>query len=521
MSAVLFVSSESAAISGAKVGGVADVVAEVSTALARITSASATSVQVVLPEYACLTLAERTLCGQYSVNFAGHQLTLSLYRVLVAQGVTHYVLSHPWLNSAEVYHNDTDNRPFAADASKFALFCLGVAEAIKQGAFGELDVLHLHDWHSATLAVLRAFAPQYECLQGLRTVYTVHNLALQGTRPFSGDESSLQTWFPWLGYDGQQICDPHYQHCYNPMRAAITLCDKIHLVSPTYVEEVLQPSDPERGFIGGEGLEGELQKAHQQGRLVGILNGCDYEQEAASYPHKALWPLTQQALFTAMAKLPQLSSGHYIAHVRMQQWQQLQIKPWLGSVGRVTSQKVALLAQRLAKPMASSDGTLVIDAVLDELAKEQKHFIMLGSGDSYYEQLLTQAMARHDNFLFINGFSLALSDAIYELCELFFMPSSFEPCGISQMLALRSGTPCLVHGVGGLKDTVKEGESGFVFNGDSPTEQGEQLLACLTRALDMHKDQPQDWQQLCANARECRFSWHEAAKAYLSELYGG
>lgn len=81
-------------------------------------------------------------------------------------------------------------------------------------------------------------------------VYTVHNLALQGIRPFSHDESSLEHWFGSLSYDGQIICDPRYPHCFNPMRAAINLVDKVHLVSPTYALEVIEKSNYDKGFFG-------------------------------------------------------------------------------------------------------------------------------------------------------------------------------------------------------------------------------------------------------------------------------
>ena len=89
-------------------------------------------------------------------------------------------------------------------------------------------------------------------------MYTIHNLALQGVRPFAHDPSALESWFPWLSYDGQRICDPRYPHCYNPMRAAIELCDKVHVVSPQYMQEIQRPSNMEHGFIGGEGLENQL-----------------------------------------------------------------------------------------------------------------------------------------------------------------------------------------------------------------------------------------------------------------------
>ena len=128
-------------------------------------------------------------------------------------------------------------------------------------------------------------------------------------------------------------------------------------------------------------------------------------------------------------------------------------------------------------------------------------------------------MAEHDNFLFLRGFALELGDAMYQLGSLFCMPSSFEPCGISQLLAMREGTPCLVHQVGGLKDTIAEGVNGFTFTGNSPKQQSQQLLTALQRALAVYHNEPSQWQTLCAQAKNTRFDWHQVAVSYLEQLY--
>ncbi len=118
------------------------------------------------------------------------------------------------------------------------------------------------------------------------------------------------------------------------------------------------------------------------------------------------------------------------------------------SIGRLTDQKALLLRQPY------QDKT-VLSVLLDDLARVNGRMIILGSGDTQIEFELMQLMASHDNFLFLNGYGQALSDQMYLHGDLFLMPSSFEPCGISQMLAMRDGQPCLVHAVGGLKDTVQ------------------------------------------------------------------
>jgi len=103
---------------------------------------------------------------------------------------------------------------------------------------------------------------------------------------------------------------------------------------------------------------------------------------------------------------------------------------------------------------------------------------------------------------------------------LFLMPSSFEPCGISQMLAMQNGQPCVVHGVGGLKDTVVDGKTGFVFNADTPELQARHFVERVRSAIQMRERQPARWQSICRAARARRFDWKRAALSYIQDMYG-
>ena len=143
---------------------------------------------------------------------------------------------------------------------------------------------------------------------------------------------------------------------------------------------------------------------------------------------------------------------------------------------------------------------------------------MVGSGDEDYEHFFTTVMARCDNFLFLRGFSEALAGALYRAGDLFMMPSSFEPCGISQMLAMRAGTPCVVHHVGGLRDTVQHGVNGFAFTGNTAEEQAQHMLD-VTRQACATVIRPAQWQSICRAAQASRFSWDVAVRRYIDELY--
>ncbi|MCG7533984.1 glycogen/starch synthase [Pseudoalteromonas sp. OOF1S-7] len=510
---VVMVAAENDRLPNCKVGGVADVIRDIPYALA----ARQIRCSVIVPDYGQFAL-NREFVADIAVPFKQHLETATLWRVSSDSGVEQYVVSHSLFSEhgGAIYCND-GNQPFATDANKFALFCAAVSELLEHQIIGPVDILHLHDWHAAVVAVLKTFSPRFVNLKQIKTVYTVHNLALQGIRPFKHDESSLESWFPTLSYDGSRICDHIYPHCFNPMRAAISLVDKVHLVSPTYCQEVQHSSDHESGFFGGEGLENDMQAADRAGRLAGILNGCIYpshDEQKQDLTLSQYCDLAEQSLFVWMSNGGELKPAHYIAHQRVIQWRQHAAfrRPLVTSVGRLTDQKALLLRQ-------PNDGQLILDSVATLINEYGGVLIILGSGDPHLEYLFTQVMARNDNVLYLQGYGQALGDHLYDLGDLFLMPSSFEPCGISQMLAMRAGQPCLAHQVGGLKDTIEHEHTGFLFGGSTLPEQAQQLLARLKQALDVHRNDPQRYLEIKANAGAQRFSWDNIASQYIEKLY--
>jgi starch synthase len=146
-------------------------------------------------------------------------------------------------------------------------------------------------------------------------------------------------------------------------------------------------------------------------------------------------------------------------------------------------------------------------------------FILMGSGDRAMEQFCTRMMQEHTNFLYLQGFSEELADLVYTVGDLFLMPSSFEPCGISQMLSMRAGVPCIVHGVGGLKDTVIHGVNGFVFGGNSRDAQVMDMLDCTSAAIDLARSDNKSWHLIRKNAATARFRWDDVVNDYINKLY--
>ena len=517
MTHVLMVAAENGALPGGKVGGIGDVVRDIAPALARRDC----QVSVITPAYGVFTgIGKAKRLQSITVRFGGEPQSLELYELggfSKTARVRHYVIEHPLFSSCgagRIYCDDPPGRPFETDASKFALFCVAVAEAIRQEAFAGLEIIHLHDWHAAFLLILRQYDPAYIALRELRCVYSIHNLAIQGIRPLAGPRSSLESWFPDLVYDRTRVIDPTWTDCVNPMAAAIRLADAVHTVSPSYAEEILQPGDSANGIHGGEGLEAELRAASAEKRLYGILNGCEYPQPEAGAITD--WP----ALLECMRRLLPLwishganvTSAHFLAQRALERLDDARPPMLITSVGRITEQKLGLMRE----PTAA--GKTALAAALD-LVDDQAIMIMVGSGDPEYERFLCETMATQHNFIYLRGYSDDLAEALYRLGDLFFMPSSFEPCGISQMLAMRAGQPCLVHAVGGLRDTVKDGRTGFSFSAKSTPARVKALLSTLKRSMKLFQSDQPEWQKMRQAAAAQRFSWADSIDAYLQQLY--
>ncbi|MEE4184148.1 MAG: glycogen/starch synthase, partial [Gammaproteobacteria bacterium] len=467
---------------GAKVGGVGDVVRSLPVALAERGWRPA----VLVPSYGSLhNLPGARLQAEFAVDFAGAARQARLWRVPGPDPrVEQLVVDHPLLapqGPGQVYCHDDDSQPFATDATKFAFFCAALGEYLLC-AERLPQIVHLHDWHTGLYLALRAAVPRLARLREVRTVYTIHNLAMQGIRPVAGHASALRSWFPDIDFDMRSLQDPRYLDCINPMAIGIRMADAVNTVSPTYAREILRPSEPALGFFGGEGLEADLQEAHAAGRLTGILNGCDYPPRPRRRPG---W----QRLVAAMAAQVQSwqqAAPHPASAAALERLTRLPRRrpaAVLVSVGRLTPQKVQLFLQ------ADPAGNRAIDTILQRLGACGV-MLMLGSGDAGLEAEFSALMGSRPNFVFLRGYSAALSEQLYSAGDLFLMPSSFEPCGISQMFAMRAGQPCVVHGVGGLADTVDDGRTGFVFGGTTPAVQAEQFIAAVDRAVEMKRSAP-------------------------------
>jgi len=505
----LFAAAENDAIPHCKAGGMGDVVRDVP----RQISERGDATHVVAPSYGRLH-QNGTFKMNLKFGLRGTDYTAELYEVPGKKefaNIQHYVIHHPEIEAgsiAHIYHDDPEE-PFFTDFIKFTIFCTATAEAVKQGAFGELDVIHLHDWHSSLLLFLREYHPAYENLKKIQFVYSIHNLAIQGIRPFSNNYASLQNWFPEVAIDYQRLMDYRYQDCINLMAVGIRLADAVHTVSPSYKKDVMLPSSrPE--FIGGEGLEDDLKQADADGRLFGILNGCNYK--GINIESKGeIYRNTVKALFRWLQDEDKKYKADFLAHTGEKIMKYVGNRPKfiVSSVARLTEQKFYFFKR---SPEAFVE-------ILKKLEKVQGIFMLLGTGAPEYEELFREISYENKNFIFTNGQSESLIDSMYLESDLYFMPSLFEPCGISQMLAMRNGNPCLVHHTGGLIDTVDHLKTGFAFDGDTYEEKIENMLKAFDVALDVFQNDKPTWKKIQAAAKRKRFTWKKSVDGYYEQLY--
>ncbi|SFR53742.1 starch synthase [Robiginitalea myxolifaciens] len=511
MKRFLFVSAENDALHACKAGGMGDVVRDVP----REISNRGDEAAIVVPAYNRLHKDGERISA-LEVSLRGQAYTLELYEVAPKKtfpGLKHYVLHHPEIEAGDIahlYHHDPEE-PFYNDFIKYAIFCAGVAEAIRTQAFGRLDVVHLHDWHSSLLLALREFHPDFSDLKSLRFVYSIHNLAIQGIRPFDDNYAALNNWFPQVDWPQDRLRDPRYTDCINLMAVGIRFADAVHTVSPSYREDIMKPSNPPE-FIGGEGLEDDLKQADSDGRLFGILNGCNYANIRAA-ERGTLYYNTIRALFGWLQEESKKYKADFLAHTGEKVLPLLKKPPKMvcSSVARLTEQKFYFFRNNPER----------FKALLARLEAVDGIFMLLGTGAPEYEELFRRMSYEHPNFIFTNGQSEDLIDSIYLETDLYVMPSLFEPCGISQMLSMRNGNPVLAHATGGLNDTIRHQETGFLFRGATYEATLDSLDAVFGEVLEIFFNDKERWALIREKAAAERFTWAKSLDSYYAELYEG
>ena len=430
----------------AKVGGLADVVGSLPQALKR--QDQGIEPTIFLPWYWGI---EGYYVGETWFNFAGGRDKAGIGHA-EHEGVRYVLVGLPDFARDKPYGYNDDFR-------RFLRFQMAVAELL-QG----FDVVHAHDWQAALLPLLRNLG-----WFGGRTVYPIHNLAYQGVW-------GSQDFYAWSGLPGETYYGAGLEHnnAVNLMKCGIVNADRVTTVSPSYSWEIRTPAF-------GEGLDGVLRA--QEWKLRGILNGLDTAYWNPRDDRYLAHPYDSTDLSGKAANRAELLAEYG-----------LEDRPTLGVVSRFAHQKG-------------------IDTILDALPGLMGmgvNLMVLGSGDPYLERTFAWASRHHKGRVaYVQGFNEPLAHRVYAGCDGFLMPSRFEPCGLAQMIAMRYGTPPVVRAVGGLKDTVRHWETGFLFE---HADAGG-VLHGVSEFLK-HPDRP----AVARNGMLRDFSWDRPAQEYV-ELY--
>jgi starch synthase len=472
---ICLVSSELAPL--AKTGGLADV----SAALSAFLDNKGHDIRVLIPFYSAidttvLEIVPNPSLQNLSIQIGNHKLDYSIDTTILPGTSLKVCL----LRCPELYDRPGIYSAGSDEHLRFIFLTRVAIEMCQQMGFA-LDIFHCHDWHTALAPLyLKMHYAWDKLFAKTKTVLTIHNIGYQGIF----DASVLND----MGM--QDLTDKLYQEDLalghvNFLKTGVLYADWLTTVSPTYANEILGPSY-------GMGLQDLL--AQRQDSLVGILNGVDThewnpqndEHIPYSYDARAISGKKKNKL--ALMKELQLDSSDDI--------------PLLGIVSRLTPQK----------------GIELIQAVVPHLLRQRRFALaVLGSGESHYEQFFSDLQQSHrDRVCFYRGFSNKLAHMIEAGCDMFLMPSRFEPCGLNQMYSLRYGTVPIVRRTGGLADSVQlydpgSGKgTGIVFDDFNPIA----LDWAINAALDLYQDK-ESWRKLMRNGMAKDYSWKRQGQKYI------
>lgn len=473
---IVFASAECAPF--VKTGGLGDVAGSLPAALVR----AGAEVIVMVPKYATIKNEYKAQMEHFSDFYVslGWRNEYCGLEKLEHDGVTYMFIDN------ERYFARDYPYGFFDDGERFAFFSKAITESLQHLPAGfECDILHCNDWQTALAPVfLREFYQGLPLYDRVKTVFSIHNVAFQGQ--FSDTVMEDILGVAHIPAAASQLrCDA----CsINYMLGALRYADAITTVSPTYANEIQTPEF-------GEGLDGVLRERSYA--LQGILNGID----VAGFD-----PATDKRI--AANYTVEDRSGKAVCKAKLQEELRLEVRddrPLMVMVTRLTRQK----------------GMDLVMYALDRILAGGVQVAVLGTGDRDYEDGLRYFQDKYPGTMAARiEFDPALSQRMYAAADMFLMPSKFEPCGLSQIIAMRYGTLPIVRETGGLKDTVQPyneftGEgTGFSFSNFNGDEMGDAVF----RAARLFWDNRDAWNQLVTQAMSQDFSWTRSADKYL-DLY--
>lgn len=464
---ILFAASEAAPFM--KTGGLGDVAG----ALPQALNSLGEDCRVIIPYYGDIPEAYKrtmTYIGNVYVPLSWRYQYCGVFAQAI-NGVKYYFIDNEYYFKRNGCYGHYD------DAERFAFFSKAILEVLPLIDFIP-DVIHANDWHTALVPVyLDVFHRDRKEYSGIRTVFTIHNIEFQG-------KYGRELYNNVIGMPPNKTSLIDYCGCCNFMKGGIETASVVTTVSKTYANEILDP-------YFSYGLDAILR--NRSYKLRGVVNGIDTvtynpKRDAALFKKFDLATIEDKEInkkgLCELLNLPYKEG-----------------RPMLAMITRLTEQK----------------GMDLLAAVMDELLAFDLQLVILGTGDWKYETMLKEYGDRYPGKLkAIISFSNDLAKKIYGGADMFLMPSKFEPCGLSQMIAMRYGTVPIVRETGGLKDTVEPFNpsagtgTGFNFYSYNALD----MLGAVRRALCEYGKKA-NWSKLIANDMNKDFSWTKSAKEYV------
>ncbi len=470
---ILFVASE--AVPFIKTGGLADVMG----ALPKELAAKGMDVRLVIPKYSLISDELKAQMKQVTtgiVNLAWRQLYYGVDEIDL-NGVKVYFVDNEWYFKRDRLYG------YADDDERFAYFCRAVLTMLPKVGF-KPDIIHGNDWHTGMLGVfLKEDFYHDDFYKDMKFVYTIHNLKYQGIYPPSIMQDIIG--LPqYLFNNGNLECDG----LVNYMKSGMVYADYITTVSPTYAQEITYP-------YFGERLDGYIRA--NQDKVAGIINGLD---EDVYDPAKDMNIFQQYTSKNAR-------TGKRANKDALRRELGLPIRrglPMLAMVSRLVEDK----------------GMDLVTRIMDELVEDDVQLVIVGTGDWQYEEAFRDLARRYPSKVSANIlFNESLAHRVYAAADIFLMPSRYEPCGLSQLIALKYGAIPVVRETGGLSDTIIPFDK-YTHQGNGltfPNFNAHELLFTAKKALGYYEDTAL-WDRLVKNAMESDYSWNRSAQAY-ADLY--
>ncbi len=470
---ILFVGSE--AMPFAATGGLGDVLGSLPAAIK--TTDKDSDIRLVMPLYSSIAREYRDqmkFIKSFDVALSWRNQYCGVFE-LEKDGVIYYFLDNEYYFKRDAIYGNFD------DGERYAFFCAAVMRMMYVVDFYP-DILHAHDWQSALAVIyLNLKYKQIREYSGIKTVFTIHNIGYQGKYDFA----ILGDVFDISNEDRHHV---EYDGCINLMKGAISLCDKVTTVSPTYANEI-------KTAEYAHGLESILRD--NEYKLTGILNGIDYVYYNSKDDPDIPVNFTSRSISKKVKN-------------------------------KLALQKECSLPEREDVPMyaiitrlAGHKGLDLVKNIMEQFVGENDiQLVVLGKGEYDYECYFTYLAQKYpDKVSALIVYDRALSKRIYAAADMFIMPSKSEPCGLAQMIASRYGTVPITRETGGLYDSIKgyyldaKGKvcgNGFTFANYNAHE----LLGRMESALELYQDSDA-WSKLVKKVMSVDFSWEKSAFAYI------